>query len=94
MSWLVWRVYGIYRMMVQIPYTEIGIGVALILGAWAFIVAETERARAVIAVLPVLIFLIRIVFPSPAGRLASFLGWMLYGLGCIIFLRLQGISVR
>jgi len=80
--------------MIQIPYTEIGIGVALILGAWGFIVAETERARAAIVALPVLVFFIRILFSSPAGRLISLLGWMLYGLGCIIFLRLHGISVR
>jgi hypothetical protein len=81
-------------MMIQIPYTEIGIGVAILMGAWAFIVAETERARAVIAGLPVLVFLIRIVFPSPAGRLISLLGWMAYGLGCIIYLRLSGMAIR
>jgi len=80
--------------MIQIPYTEIGIGVAIILGAWAFIVAETDRARVVIAVLPILVFFVRILLPSPAGRLISLLGWMLYGLGCITFLRLNGISVR
>ena len=80
--------------MIQIPYTEIGIGIAVILGAWAFIVAEDERARAVIVGLPVLIFLLRLIFPSPAGRLASLIGWMLYGIGCIIFLRLNGLSVR
>jgi len=87
-------VCAIYGVMIQIPYTEIGIGVALILGAWAFIVAETERARAVIVGLPVLVFLVRIIFPSPAGRLIWLLGWMIYGLGCIIFLRLNGVSVR
>jgi hypothetical protein len=80
--------------MIQIPYTEIGIGVAIILGAWAFIVAEEERARAVIVGLPVLIFLIRLIFPSPTGRLMSLIGWTLYGIGCIIFLRLNGVSVR
>ena len=80
--------------MIQIPYTEIGIGIAVILGAWAFIVAEDERARAVIVGLPVLIFLLRLIFPSLAGRLASLIGWMLYGIGCIIFLRLNGLSVR
>ncbi len=80
--------------MIQIPYTEIGIGVAIILAVWAFLVAETDRARAVIVGIPVLVFLLRLVFPSPAGRLISLLGWMLYGLGCIIFLRLNGMSVR
>ena len=83
-----------YGVMVQIPYAEIGIGIAIILGAWAFIVAEDERERAVIVGLPILIILIRFLFPSHAGRLISLLGWMLYGLGCIIFLRLNGMSVR
>jgi hypothetical protein len=80
--------------MIQIPYSEIGIGVALILGAWAFIVAEDERARAVFVGLPGLIFLIRLIFPSPAGRLMSLIGWILYGIGCLIFLRLSGVAVR
>jgi hypothetical protein len=78
----------------QIPYAAIGIGVAILLGAWAFLVAETERARAVIVAVPVAFFLIRLVFPSPAGRLISLIGWMLYGLGCIVFLRYNGINIR
>jgi hypothetical protein len=81
-------------MIPQIPYTAIGIGVAVILGMWAFAVAETGRARAGIAGLLVVIFFIRLVFPTPAGRLISLLGWMLYGIGCIIFLRLNGIAIR
>jgi len=80
--------------MVQIPYTEIGIGIAIILGIWAFLVAETDRARAVIVGIPVVVFLIRLIFPSAAGRLVSLVGWMLYGLGCIIYLRCNGIAVR
>jgi hypothetical protein len=78
----------------QIPYGAIGIGVAVLLGVWAFLVAETERARAIIVSIPVLVFFVRVVFPSPAGRLISLLGWILYGLGCIVFLRINGIAVR
>jgi len=78
----------------QIPYTEIGMGIAILLGIWAFIVAETDRDRAVIVAIPIVLFLIRFIFPSPAGRLISLLGFMLYGLGCIIFLRYNGIAVR
>ena len=78
----------------QIPYTEIGMGIAILLGVWAFFVAETDREKAVIAGIPVLVFLVRLIFPSPAGRLISLIGWMLYGLGCIIFLRYNGIAVR
>lgn len=78
----------------QIPYTAIGMGVAILLGVWAFVVAETDRQKVVIAGLPVLVLLIRFVFPSPAGRLVSLIGWMLYGLGCIIHLRYNGIAIR
>jgi len=78
----------------QIPYTAIGMGIAILLGVWAFIVAETDRDRAVIVAIPVVLFLIRLIFSSPAGRLVSLIGWMLYGIGCIIFLRYNGIAVR
>ena len=78
----------------QIPYTEIGMGIAILLGVWAFFVAETDREKAVIAAIPIVVFLVRLIFPSPAGRLISLIGWMLYGLGCIIFLRYNGIAVR
>lgn len=81
-------------MVPQIPYAAIGMGVAILLGVWAFIVAETERARAVIVGIPVVVFLVRLIFPSAAGRLVSLIGWMFYGLGCIIYLRLNGIGVR
>jgi hypothetical protein len=78
----------------QIPYTAIGMGIAIILGIWAFLVAETDKEKAIIAGLPLVFFLIRLIFPSPAGRLISLLGFMLYGLGCIIYLRLNGLAVR
>jgi hypothetical protein len=81
-------------MVPQIPYTEFGMGVAILLGIWAFVIAETERQKAVIAGIPVVLFLIRLIFPSPAGRLVSLVGWMIYGLGCIIYLRYKGIAVR
>jgi hypothetical protein len=38
--------------------------------------------------------LIPVLFPSRIGRLISLVGWMLYGVGCIIYLRLNGIGVR
>jgi hypothetical protein len=78
----------------QIPYTAIGMGIAVLLGVWAFIVAETDRERAVVVAIPVVLFLIRLIFSSPAGRLISLVGFMLYGIGCIIFLRYNGIAVR
>jgi hypothetical protein len=81
-------------MVPQIPYTAIGIGVAVIFGVWAFIVAETVKERGLITGIPALVFLIPVLFPSRIGRLISLVGWMLYGVGCIIYLRLNGIGVR
>jgi hypothetical protein len=81
-------------MVPQIPYTAIGIGVAALFGIWAFIVAETVKERGIIAGIPTLAFLIPVLFPSRIGRLISLVGWMLYGVGCIIYLRLNGIGVR
>ena len=89
------RIYAINRPMVpQIPYAGIGIGIAVIFGVWAFFVAETLKERAIIAGIPVIIFLIRILFPSLAGELISLIGWMLYGIGCIIYLRYNGMVIR
>jgi hypothetical protein len=81
-------------MIPQIPYSEIGIGIAVIFGVWAFFVAETIKERAIIAGIPACIFLIRAVLPGPAGPLISLIGWMVYGLGCIIYLRYNGMEIR
>lgn len=81
-------------MIPQIPYTAIGIGIAVIFGVWAFVVAETVKERAVIAGAAILIFLVGAVLRSPAGRLIALLGWVVYGAGCIIFLRLNGMGIR
>jgi hypothetical protein len=81
-------------MIPQVPYTEIGLGIAVIFGVWAFLVAETVKERAFIAGIPVIIFLIPVIVRSPAGRLISLVGWMVYGLGCIIYLRYNGMEIR
>jgi hypothetical protein len=81
-------------MVPQIPYSSIGIGIAVIFGVWAFIVAETVKERAIIAGIPVIVFLIPVIIPSPVGRLISMIGWMMYGLGCIIYLRYNGMEIR
>jgi hypothetical protein len=81
-------------MVPQIPYSAIGIGIAVIFGVWAFIVAETVKERADIAGIATLVFLIGAIFRSPAGQLIALLGWAVYGIGCIIFLRLNGVGVR
>jgi hypothetical protein len=81
-------------MVPQIPYAAIGIGIAVIFGVWAFIVAETTKERAVIAGIAILVFLVGAIFRSRAGQLIALIGWMLYGIGCIIYLRLNGVGVR
>ena len=80
--------------MIQIPYTEIGLGIAIILGVWAFLVADTVKERAVILGIPIAIMIITAVFRSRAGSLVSLVGWMLYGVGCIIYLRFNGMELR
>jgi hypothetical protein len=81
-------------MIPQIPYAGIGIGIAVIFGVWAFLVAETIEERAVIAGIPCVVFLIPVIFPTPIGRLISMIGWMIYGIGCIIYLRYNGVGIR
>ena len=78
----------------QIPYAAIGIGIAVILGVWAFLAAETARARGVIVGAAVLIVLTGAIFRSAAGQLVSLAGWVIYGIGCVIFLRLNGLEIR
>ena len=81
-------------MVPQIPYSAIGIGIAVIFGVWAFVVAETVKARAVIAGAALLVFLAGAVLRSPAGQLVALIGWVVYGIGCIIYLRLNGMEIR
>jgi len=81
-------------MVPQIPYSAIGIGIAVIFGVWAFIVAETAKERAIIAGIGILVFLIGSIFRSGVGQLIALIGWILYGIGCIIYLRFNGMEIR
>lgn len=81
-------------MVPQIPYSAIGIGIAVIFGVWAFVVAETVKERAVIAGAALLVFLAGSIFRSRAGQLVALIGWVVYGIGCIIYLRLNGLEIR
>ncbi len=81
-------------MVIQIPYAEIGIGIAVLLGLGAFVVAETVKQRAAIAGFAVLSLLMGALLRSPAGQVVSVVGWATFGIGCIIFLRLNGLGVR
>jgi len=81
-------------MVPQIPYSAIGIGVAVIFGVWAFVVAETAKERMVIAGLAILVFLVGSIFRSQLGQLIALIAWVLYGIGCIIYLRFHGMEIR
>ena len=81
-------------MVPQIPYSAIWIGIAVIFGVWAFIVAETVKERAIIASVAILMFLVGAVLRSQVGQLIALFGWIVYGIGCIIFLRLNGVGIR
>ena len=78
----------------QIPYAAIGIGVAILFGVWAFLVADTVRERAIILIAPLLALVAPSLVPSRAGRAISLVLWMAYGIGCIIYLRLNGLEIR
>jgi len=81
-------------MVPQIPYSAIGIGVAVIFGVWAFVVAETAKERMVIVGLAILVFLVGSIFRSQLGQLIALIAWVLYGIGCIIYLRFHGMEIR
>lgn len=83
-----------YKRLMGIPYGAVGIGIAVIFGVWAFIVAETVRARVLIAGIPVLILMAGSLLHSRAGQLIPLFGWVIYGIGCIIYLRLNGMEIR
>jgi Ca2+/Na+ antiporter len=81
-------------MIPQIPYSAIGIGIAVIFGVWAFVIAETFKERAIIAGIPAVILFCGALFRSRAGQLITLIASMLYGLGLIIYLRFNGMEIR
>jgi len=76
-----------------IPYQAIGIGLGFLLGIWAFIVADTVRGRISIAAAMAGIFLLPVVWRSAAADLVSFILWIIFAVGCYIFLRWRGVGV-
>lgn len=78
----------------MIPYTAIGIGVSFILGVWAFTLAETNGGRIFIAGAMVFLFFLRVLWRGGAGGIVWLVGWMLFGIGCLIFIRTRGVGIR
>ena len=77
-----------------IPYQAIGIGLGFLLGIWAFIEADTAGGRIFIASTMIVIFLLPVVWRSKAASLISFILWMVFAVGCYIFLKLRGVGMR
>jgi hypothetical protein len=77
-----------------IPYHLIGIGIGFLLGIWAFIMVETVKGRAFILGAMLVIFFLPVVWRHPASGMISFIGWVMFGIGCFIFIKWQGVGVR
>jgi hypothetical protein len=77
-----------------IPYQAIGIGLGFLLGVWALIVADSFKGRIFIAAAMTFIFFLPVLWRSPASRMISFIGWIVFGAGCVIFLKLRGVDIR
>jgi formate/nitrite transporter FocA (FNT family) len=80
--------------MIQIPYAAIATGIAVLLGIWAFVEAESAAGRVVIAVLMLVIFVLSAVWRSEAGRVAGLIAWSVFGIGCYVFVKLRGVAIR
>jgi hypothetical protein len=76
-----------------IPYQAIGIGLGFLLGIWAFIEADTVKGRAFIVITMITIFILPVIWRRPAAGLLSFICWIVFGLGCYIFLKWRGVGI-
>jgi hypothetical protein len=77
-----------------IPYHLIGIGIGFLLGIWAFIIAETVKGRVFIAITMTSIFFLPDVWRSPASSFVSFMGWIVFAIGCYIFIKWHGVLFK
>jgi hypothetical protein len=77
-----------------IPYAAIGIGIGFILGILAIVEAETTNGRLFIIAIMAAIFLLPVVWRTGTASLISFICWIVFGIGCYIFLKLRGAGVR
>lgn len=81
-------------MIPQIPYGAIGPGIAFLAGVWAAILAETVKGRLVIVGVMAGLFLFRVVWPGPNGRILQMIAWTVFGLGAIVFIKWKGVGIR
>jgi hypothetical protein len=76
------------------PYGIIGLGIAFLLGVWAAIMAETTEGRIAFITVMVVLFLFPSLWPGRTGSLIGGIGWILFGLYCVIFLKWKGLGIR
>jgi hypothetical protein len=76
-----------------IPYQAIGLGLGFLLGIWAFIEADSVKGRVFIAAAMAAIFFLPVLWRSTASSIISFICWIVFGLGCYIFLKYRGVGV-
>lgn len=74
-----------------IPYQLIGMGIAFLLGIWAILLTETVKGRLFIAMIMLCLFFLPVVWQSPSSNLVAFIGWIVVGLGCYIFIKWRGV---
>jgi hypothetical protein len=72
--------------MVQIPYDAIGLGIALVFMALAFIESELTGRIVILGVL-LISFILPAVFPSFVLSVICRIGRLLFGAGCFIYWR-------
>ncbi len=76
------------------PYGLVGLGIAFLLGVWAVIMAETAKGRVAFIAVMVVLFLFPSLWTGRTGSLISHIGWILFGLYCIVFLKWKGLGIR
>ena len=81
-------------MVPQIPYGTIGFGVALLVGIWAAVIADSLRGRLFVVVTMVVLFLARHTLPGRAGQIVGTIGCTVFGVGAIIFIKIKGVGIR
>jgi len=70
-----------------IPYQLIGMGIGFLLGVWAFILTEAVKGRVFIAIVMFSLFFLPLLWRSQSSSFVSFMGWIVFGLGCYIYIK-------
>mgnify|MGYP005623551095 CR=1 FL=1 len=69
-------------------YRLLALVLGVLLGIWAFIIAETIKERLIILILMLFIFFLPKLLPLRLSFI-SFGAWLLFGMGCYLFIKWQ-----